>query len=235
MEGKSPDGLVKIGSAAYLSRELDKDGSGSATNILKKQPQHSFVFLGIAGQLAAVFVFGDRLRKDALSTVEELRSRGCRLSLISGDGDRTTKAIGDEIAIRQSYGGKFPRDKADYVAELQQQGYAVAMVGDGINDAPALVQADLSMAVHSGGQLSKEAADITLMRAEPGQIIEFLDFARQVNKKIAQNLGFTFLYNAVCIPIAMSGLLNPLVAVSAMLLSSLSVTGNTLMLIRRSS
>jgi cation transport ATPase len=81
--------------------------------------------------------------------------------------------------------------------------------------------------------LSKETADITLMRGEPSQLLEFLDFAKQVNKKIYQNLVFTFLYNVVSIPIAMSGLLNPLVAVTAMLLSSLSVTGNTLMLVRK--
>ena len=109
----------------------------------------------------------------------------------------------------------------------------VAMVGDGINDAPALVQSDLSIAVHAGGQLSKEMADITLMRAEPQQIVDFLKFAAQVNKKIHQNLIFTFLYNAICIPIAMSGWLNPMVAVSAMLLSSLSVIGNTLLLVKR--
>ena len=122
-------------------------------------------------------------------------------------------------------------NKAGFI--LGQLGYQVAMVGDGINDAPAMVQADLSIAVHSGGQLSREAADITLMRPETGQIIEFLEFAKQVNKKIIQNLSFTFLYNAIGIPIAMSGLLSPLVAVTAMLLSSLSVTGNTLMLVRR--
>ena len=235
LQGMAGSRQVKIGSAAYLARELENDESGSLKAALKEQPQHSFVFLGIAGQLAAVFIFGDRLRSDARSTIEELQHRGCRLALVSGDGDRTTKTIGEEVGIRQSYGGKFPQDKADYVAELQKQGCQVAMVGDGINDAPALVQADLSMAVHSGGQLSKEAADLTLMRAEPQQIVEFLDFAGQVNKTISQNLGFTFLYNAVSIPIAMSGLLNPLVAVSAMLLSSLSVTGNTLMLVRKSS
>jgi len=233
--GQSGSGEVKFGSAEYLAGELGKDASGPLKTVLGEQPQHSFVFLGLAGQLAAVFVFGDRLRADVPSVIEELQGRGYRLALVSGDGDRTTKAIGEEVGIRHSYGGKFPRDKADTIAGLQKQGQQVAMVGDGINDAPALVQADLSMAVHSGGQLSKEAADITLMRAEPQQIIEFLDFAGQVNKKISQNLGLTFLYNAISIPIAMSGLLNPLVAVSAMLLSSLSVTGNTLLLVRKNS
>ena len=168
-----------------------------------------------------------------LSTIQKLRSKGLRLALISGDGEQTTKAIADKVGIQQAIGGQLPGDKSRFIIELQQQGLQVAMVGDGINDAPALVQADLSIAVHSGGQLSKEAADITLMRGEPSQLLEFLDFAKQVNKKIYQNLAFTFLYNAVSIPIAMSGLLNPLVAVSAMLLSSLSVTGNTLMLVRR--
>ena len=165
--------------------------------------------------------------------MQELNTSGFRLALVSGDGEQTTKAIGDKIGIQQSLGGQLPQDKSRFIVELQQMGYQVAMVGDGINDAPALVHADLSIAVHSGGQLSKEAADITLMRGEPSQILEFLNFAKQVNKRIYQNISFTFLYNAVSIPIAMSGLLNPLIAVSAMLLSSLSVTGNTLFLVRK--
>ena len=233
IHGRSNGRILKIGSAEFLDKELKEANTlGDATG-LDGTANHSFVYLGVDSRLAAIFVFGDSLRKDASTTVEKLHNRGYRLAMVSGDGEQTTRAIGDKIGIQQSLGGQLPLDKSRFIVELQQQGFQVAMVGDGINDAPALVQADLSMAVHSGGQLSREAADITLMRAETGQIIDFLNFAKQVNKKITQNLVFTFLYNAIGIPIAMSGLLSPLVAVTAMLLSSLSVTGNTLMLVRR--
>ena len=224
---------LKIGSVEFLDKELKETNTLGDAKVTDGTANHSFVYLGIDGQLAAIFVFGDSLRKDASATMEKLHNRGYRLAMVSGDGKQTTRAIGDKIGIQQSLGGQLPQDKSCFIVELQQKGYQVAMVGDGINDAPALVQADLSIAVHSGSQLSKEAADITLMRGETSQILEFLDFAKQINKKIYQNLAFTFLYNAVSIPIAMSGLLNPLVAVTAMLLSSLSVTCNTLMLVRR--
>jgi P-type E1-E2 ATPase len=216
-----------------LDKELKEANTLGDATVLDGKTNHSFVYLGVDGRLAAIFVFGDTVRPDALTTVQRLNASGLRLALVSGDGEQTTKAIADKIGIQQALGGQMPLDKSRFVVELQQQGFKVAMVGDGINDAPALVQADLSMAIHSGGQLSRETADITLMRAETGQIIDFLNFAKQVNKKITQNLIFTFLYNAIGIPIAMSGLLSPLVAVTAMLLSSLSVTGNTLMLVRR--
>ena len=107
------------------------------------------------------------------------------------------------------------------------------MVGDGINDAPALIQADLAIAVHSGSDLGREAADLTLMRGDPLQIWDFVQLAKEVKKKIYQNLGFSFVYNLVSIPVTMSGLLSPLVAVCAMLLSSLSVIGNTLLLLKK--
>jgi len=152
---------------------------------------------------------------------------------VSGDGDQTTRAVGDALGIQNASGGKLPQDKALFVRELQETGKRIAMIGDGANDAPALVQADLAIAVHSGGHLGKAAAGITLMQGHPEQIPVYLDLAGQVNQKIQQNLVFSLLYNTISIPVAMAGLLTPLVAVSAMLLSSLSVIGNTLWMIRK--
>jgi P-type E1-E2 ATPase len=125
-----------------------------------------------------------------------------------------------------------PIDKARYIERLRQQGQLVAMVGDGINDAPALTSADLSVAVFAGRQLGQEAQAVTLMQGDPLQFDVFLRFAETVNRKIQQNLWGSLVYNLVSIPIAMAGWLSPLVAVGAMLLSSLSVTGNTLLLLR---
>ena len=234
IRGLSNGRPVKIGSADFLDQELKAENKIQIPAAAADEAENrSFVYLGIDGKLAATFVFGDTLRPESLETVATLQKRGLRLAMISGDGLQTTRSVGRMAGIAECLGGQLPGDKSRFIKNLQEQGYKTAMVGDGINDAPALVQADLSIAVHSGGQLSKEAADITLMRGEPSQIIEFLDFTAQVNKKIYQNLAFTYLYNTISIPIAMSGLLNPLVAVSAMLLSSLSVTGNTLMLVRK--
>ncbi|UCD79213.1 MAG: cation-translocating P-type ATPase [Desulfobacterales bacterium] len=233
IQGRLNGQTIKIGSADFLTNDWQRTDIFERAAIVDGTTNHSFVYLGIDGRLAATFVFGDTLRPESLETVKRLQSMGLRLALVSGDGVQSTRAVGDKIGIQESLGGQMPQDKSRFILALQQQGYRVAMVGDGINDAPALVQADLSIAVHAGGQLSKEAADITLMRGEPSQLLEFFNFAKQVNKKIYQNLVFTYLYNAVSIPIAMSGLLNPLVAVTAMLLSSLSVTGNTLILVRK--
>ena len=227
--------IVKIGSAEFLGSATLNFKKLPKSNDLKLGSTYSYVYLSIADRPAAVFVFGDRIRNGARTTVTKLLHRGFRLAMVSGDGIETTRAIAQEVGIQDAYGSQMPKDKVAIVKILQGQKYPVAMVGDGINDAPALVQADLSLAVHSGANLGEEVADVTLMRAEPEQITDFLSFAGTVNKKIGQNLIFTFAYNVVSIPMAMSGLLTPLVAVSAMLLSSISVIGNTLRLVRQHS
>jgi P-type E1-E2 ATPase len=221
---------VKIGSRAFLAEELE--ASGDLPSPPSKQ-KHSQVFMSIAGRICAVFVFGDQTKPTSSRAVQSLRSAGYHLALVSGDENLTTKTIAEELGVEQAQGGKLPKEKATLIAELQEQGHRVAMVGDGINDAPALIQADLAIAVHSGSQLGKEAADLTLMRGDPLQLIDFLELAKKVRSKVYQNLGCSFVYNAVSIPVAMSGLLTPLVAVSAMLLSSLTVIGNTLLLMKR--
>jgi heavy metal translocating P-type ATPase len=221
---------VKIGSREFLDGEL---AQSSTLPVPENRPEHSLVFMSYAGQVCGIFLFGDEIRSNSIQTVQRLRSAGYHVALISGDEDSTTKAIANEVRIAEALGGKLPQEKAAFIAELQEQGRQVAMVGDGINDAPALAQADLAIAVHSGGRLSDEAADLTLMRGDPLQICDFFELAKEVKKKIHQNLGWSFIYNLVSIPIAMSGLLSPLIAVSAMLLSSLSVIGNTLLLAKR--
>ena len=130
-------------------------------------------------------------------------------------------------------GGLTPLEKAAYIGELCRSGEITAMVGDGVNDAPAMAGADLAIAVHSGCPLGRETAGIILMRSDPAQLPELLNLARRVNRIIDQNLYWALIYNLISIPVAVSGLLNPLVAVTAMLLSSLSVVGNTLRLIKK--
>jgi P-type E1-E2 ATPase len=189
--------------------------------------------MSLAQKVCGVFVFGDEIKPTSNLAVKTLLEAGYQVALISGDDDLTTKAIAAEMGIEEALGGRLPREKAAYISALQEQGRQVAMVGDGINDAPALVQADLAIAVHSGSHLGKEAADLTLMRGDPLQISDFIGLAKKVKSKVHQNLGCSFIYNLVSIPIAMSGLLTPLIAVSAMLLSSLSVIGNTLLLLKK--
>ena len=226
---------IKIGSKNFLAAELKTFDIGRLPETVSDDAVHSLVFLGRAGKICAVFVFGDQIKTGAADLIKKLDAAGYSNLLVSGDGDKTTKAVGKKIGIQRSYGDKLPQGKALLIDQLQKKGRAVAMVGDGINDAPALVQADLSMAIHSGNHLAGDVADITLMRADPFQVLDFLKLARVVNKKILQNLIYAFLYNLVSIPLAASGLLSPLVAVSAMLLSSLTVIGNTSLLIRNPS
>jgi P-type E1-E2 ATPase len=180
-----------------------------------------------------VFVFGDEIKPEASTVARNLQARGLHLYLVSGDGVEATEAVGQKVGIAECHGGLLHEGKAAFIRRVQGEGRHVAMVGDGINDAPALAQAHLGIGVSSGHDLGKEAGGITLMRGELTQILDFLNLATRVNKKIRQNLLFSGLYNVIAIPIAMTGLLNPLIAVAAMLLSSLTVIGNTLLLIKR--
>jgi heavy metal translocating P-type ATPase len=223
---------IKIGSKKFIARSL-KNPSFSNNADTNHDALESTVYMSWGGQLCARFIFGDRLRPGAAKTVEQLEGMGYQMAIVSGDSERTTGAVGHLLGIKKAYGSQMPQDKAAFVKIWQQDGNKVAMVGDGINDAPALVQADLAIAVHSGNHLGREAADITLMQGKPEQILDFVNLAKQVNRTIRQNLFFSFGYNFISIPLAISGFLTPLVAVSAMVMSSISVIGNAVLLIKK--
>jgi heavy metal translocating P-type ATPase len=223
---------VKLGSRDFLENEISINPA--LVNIINRKDQslYSTVYMSYDRQPCAIFLLGDRIRFDAAETVGKLKTLGHSVSLISGDGADITRKIGNRINISDTYGGMLPHEKTRFIKIMQEKGYCVAMVGDGINDAPALSQADLAIAVHNGSRLSRETADITLMKEGLKSIIDFLNVAKKVNRKIRQNLVWAFLYNSISIPLAISGFLTPLIAVTAMLLSSMSVIGNTLLLTR---
>ena len=225
------DGLVvKIGSPAWVNPQnigSVSDETDTAAAVVSR------VSMSISGQPAAIFIFGDRIRPTAFATLNSLRRMGKKLAMISGDEPRAVKFVAESLGITIYKGGLTPREKAEFIGALCQSGEKTAMVGDGLNDAPALACADLAVAVHSGHPLDRETAGIIMMRGDPAQLPELLDLARRVNRKITQNLWWALVYNLISIPIAVSGLLNPLIAVIAMLMSSLSVVGNTLRLNRK--
>ncbi len=222
---------VRLGSADF-SGVADTDLASPTLPAAGDDPVVSWIYLTIDNQIVARLGFGDQLKAGAAATVRSLKSDGVDIKMISGDSQATADQVGARLGIGEVRGDFRPVEKARFIEALRGKGRRVAMVGDGINDAPALASADLSVAVFAGRQLGEEAQAITLMQGDPGQMQIFRKFAIRVNRKIEQNLWGSLIYNLVSIPIAMAGWLSPLVAVVAMLLSSLSVTGNTLLLIR---
>jgi heavy metal translocating P-type ATPase len=232
VSGRHETREIKIGSKSFLRDEVAASKDFQVPDNLEIKKEFSIIYMSYGGRCCAVLVFGDMIRDGASRTIAQLTTDGHSIHLVSGDGEKTTREVAKIVGIKKAHGEQLPQEKADLIETLQRRKRCVAMVGDGVNDAPALAMADLAVAVHSSSHLGQEVADITLMQAEPTQILDFLQLADRTNRKVYQNLWCSVVYNFVSIPLAMSGLLTPLIAVCAMLLSSLSVTGNTLLLIR---
>jgi Cu+-exporting ATPase len=184
----------------------------------------------------ALFAFTDEPKPGAAEALTELRQRGIRTVMISGDNKGAAEAMGRRLGLSVDKGEVLaevlPGDKAAQVRALQAGGHTVAMVGDGINDAPALAAADVGVAMGQGTDVAMQAAGITLMRGEPALVAAALDISHRTVRKIRQNLFWAFAYNVAGIPLAAFGFLNPVVAGAAMALSSLSVMANALLLKR---
>jgi heavy metal translocating P-type ATPase len=185
------------------------------------------VWFGWEGEVRGALRFGDSVRPEAAALCADLRRRGIRTMLLSGDTVDATAAVAREIGADEWVGETLPERKVAIIAELQRQGRVVAMIGDGVNDAPSLAQADLGIALGSGADIARQAAPLVLMGRSLGAVTETLDLARRTFAIVRQNLFWAFAYNAAGITLAMAGVLNPILAALAMVLSSLSVIGNS--------
>lgn len=184
-------------------------------------------------QVLGVIGIADTLKQDAVEAVKRLHQAKIGVVMITGDNIKTAEAIAKKLGIRKVFAEVLPQEKAEKVKQLQREKLKVAFVGDGINDAPALVQSDLGIAIGTGTDIAIEAGNIVLVKGSPLKVVEALSLSKLTFKIIKQNLFWAFFYNIVAMPLAAFGLLNPMIAAGAMAFSSVSVVGNSLRIKRK--
>lgn len=206
----------------------------SVSEIINKYNSEPVTIVGVANNtgLLGIFTLGDSLKPDTPQVIQALNNLGLKTMLLSGDNTHTATNIASLAGISEVKAELSPQDKIDEIKKLQGAGHTVIMVGDGINDAPALKQADVGIAIGTGTDIAMDSADIILVQGKLHKLLSSITLSRALFNKIKQNLFWAFFYNLVAIPLAMLGMLNPIIAESAMALSSISVVSNSLKLRR---
>lgn len=229
--------MWQIGRLDWLRGSLPNDSEPARSIAGWEGAGNSIALVARDGELVGGFAIGDRLKPDAAATVKRLKSHGWRVILLSGDRKKAVESVGVQIGADQVIAEVMPEDKHEVVKRLQFEGHRVAMVGDGINDAPALAAADLGIAIGTGTDVAKEAADITVLGHHAGAIADGVDLGKKTLSTIRGNLFWAFFYNVAAIPIAagvlypLTGmLLSPAIAAGAMAFSSIFVLTNSLRL-----
>jgi Cu+-exporting ATPase len=223
---------ILLGTRKMMS-ENSIDITGLAFGVEKLEEEgKTAMFMAVDGSLAAVIGVADTIKESSKEAIDRLKKMGLEVWMLTGDNMRTAAAIARQVGIDNVLAEVLPEDKASQVELLRGQGKIVGMVGDGINDAPALVTADIGFAIGTGTDVAIEAADITLMRGDLGGVAAAISLSRATMRNIKQNLFWALFYNTIGLPVAALGLLNPVLAGAAMALSSVSVVSNALRLRR---
>jgi len=233
-QGKGMEGIVdgrrmRIGSAQFVA---ELHGLPVTDDVALISDDVVSVVLGDERGWLALFTLGDPLRRDARRVVRALEQGGGRVCMLSGDREAHVLRVAEKLGISEACGAATPVVKLDYVRALQFKGAVVAMIGDGVNDAPVLAQAQVSIALGSGTALAQTAADVVLYSASLQPLLTAVETARRTMRIIHQNLAWALAYNLVAVPLALSGHVTPLAAAVGMSLSSLLVVANAVRLIR---
>jgi Cu+-exporting ATPase len=224
---------VVLGNLKMMARESVALGDFEQKAAALADDGKTPMYVAVNGQLAGIVAVADTVKEDSAEAIAALQKMGIEVVMITGDNRRTAEAIARKVGIPRVLAEVLPEDKAHNVHLLQAEGKKVAMVGDGINDAPALVQADVGLAIGTGTDVAIEASDITLIKGSLKSVVTAIEVSRATMNNIKQNLLGAFFYNVLGVPVAMGVLfpffgvlLSPLLAGAAMAFSSVTVVGN---------
>jgi Cu2+-exporting ATPase len=222
---------VLVGKQAYLeANEIAIDPATAREAAQIEQTGKTVVWVARGEELLGLLALMDIPKEDSQEAISRLKRMHIDVTMVTGDNAGTAQAIADQTGITSVIAGVLPQGKSEEIARLRARGKVVAMVGDGINDAPALAAADIGIAMASGSDIAMESADVVLMRSDLKSVVQAIELSRKTFRIIKQNLFWAFFYNVAAIPLAMAGLLNPIVAAAAMAISSVTVVMNSLRL-----
>ncbi|GAB1421995.1 heavy metal translocating P-type ATPase [Anaerolineales bacterium] len=221
---------ILIGSPRFI-KEQSIDTGVNLAKVTELQAQaRTVIMVAVDGQLAGLIGIADTIKEGSKEAIQALKNMGLELVMVTGDNQQTAQAIAKEVGIDRIFSEILPGEKVEVIKKLQAEGKRVAMVGDGINDAPALAQADVGIAIGTGTDIAIEASDITLISGDLSGLVRSIQLSKATMRTIYQNLFWAFIYNIILIPVAMLGLLIPMFAAGAMAFSSFFVVSNSLRL-----
>jgi Cu+-exporting ATPase len=215
MTGKLGSAVIKVGSAGFVGFNGEMNETGS------------HVFIAVDNTVYGVFILADEMKDNAGETIQSLKLQNIKTVILTGDKKEAAHLLADQIGIDEIYAEVLPEDKTHIIKSLQDKGEIVCMLGDGINDAPAIAQADVGVAMGTGTDIAMETGDIILVKGDLLKLNQTFSLAKKTFQKIRQNLFWASIYNLIAIPLAIFGVLHPVLAEAAMALSSINVVGNS--------